>query len=146
MSGAYLCLKKNSSMAFFRFPNEPALRLLLTCGSRWLDLDAAEHSGGNTPLHLLCMNSSNREILELLLKSGCHTDCVNKDGLTPFNYIEDPELKTLDPLKKNPSKLKCLCAHLIAKNQLDMNELGASSSVLNRFVVLHGHHRKEESL
>ena len=131
-------------MVFFRFPNKSALRLLLACGSRWLDLDAVEHSGGNTPLHLLCMNSTNREVLELLLKSGCHTDCVNKDGRTPFDYIEDPELKTLDPLRKNPSKLKCLCAHFIAKEHLNMNELGPSRSMLNRFVVLHGHHSKEE--
>ena len=92
------------------------------------------------------MNSNNRDILELLLKSGCHIDCVNKDGATPFDYIDDPELKALDPSRKNPLKLKCLCAHLIAMEQLDVNELGASMSVLNRFVALHGHHPEEQNL
>ena len=118
---------------------------MLNCGSRWLDLDAVEHSHGNTPLHLLCMNSNNPDMVQLLLKSGCHIDSVNKCGLTPFDYIKDPELKNLDPLKKNSSKLKCLCAHLIAKEQLDMNELGASTSMLNKFVALHGHHSMDQN-
>ena len=101
---------------------------MLACGSRWLDLDAVEHSGGNTPLHLLCMNSYNPDMVELLLKSGCHIDSVNKIGLTPFDYIEDSDLKALDPSRKNPSKLKCLCARLTAKERLDMDGLGASTS------------------
>ena len=127
-------------MVLFRFPNKSALQLLLACGSRWLDLDAVEHFSGNTPLHRLCMDSDNPDMFELLLKSGCHTDCVNKEGRTPFDYIDDPDLKALDPSKKNPSKLKCLCARLIAKERLDMDRLGALTSVLNKFVVLHGYH------
>ena len=127
-------------MVLFRFPNKSALQLLLACGSHWLDLDAVEYSGGNTPLHLLCMNSDNPDIVELLLKSGCHTDCVNRDGQTPFDYIEDSDLQALDPSRKNPSKLKCLCARLIAKERLDMDGLVALPSALKKFVVLHGHH------
>ena len=130
-------------MVFFRFPNKSALELLLACGSRWLDVDAVEHSGGNTPLHFFCGTSTKREVLEVLLKSGCHTDFVNKYGLTPFDYVADRELKTLDPSGKNPSKLKCLCARLVAKEQLDLNRFGASTSVLNKFVVLHGAHSEE---
>ena len=107
-------------MVFFRFPNASALRLLLACGSRWLDLDAVDHLGGDTPLHLSCMHSRNREILELLLKSGCHIDSVNKDGATPFDYIDDPELKALYQSKKTTLKLKCLCARLIAIERLDI--------------------------
>ena len=144
MSGvSYSCLNRNSSIVFFRFPNESAVRLLLACGSRWLDLDAVEYSHRDTPLHLLCMNSNNREILELLLKSGCHIDCVNKDGLTPFDYIADPELKTLDSFKKNPSKLKCLCAHRVVKEQLNIDWLRSSKSTLNKFVFLHGYRLDE---
>lgn len=108
-----------------------------------MDLDAVEHSHGNTALHLICMHSNNPEMIELLLKSGCHIDCVNKDGRIPFDYIEDPELRIFYSSRVYPSKLKCLCAHLIAKEQLDMTVLGASTPVLNRFVVLHGYHTME---
>lgn len=111
-----------------------------------MDLDAVEDSRGDTPLHLLCRNSNNPEMVELLLKLGCHTDCVNKDGRTPFDYITDAKLKSLGPSKKTPSKLKCLCAHLVAKEHLNVNELATSTSALNRFLVLHGHHPKKESL
>ena len=38
-----------SPMFCFSFPNKSAFQLLLACGSRWLDLDAVEHSNGNTP-------------------------------------------------------------------------------------------------
>lgn len=131
-------------MIFFRFPNESALRLLLACGSHWLDLDTVDYSDGNTPLHLLCKNSNNPDMVELLLKAGCHIDSVNRYGKTPFHYSRNFELRALYSSSKNLSKLKCLCANLIAKNKLDVNELGASSSMLNKFVVLHGYHAKEQ--
>ena len=132
-------------MIFFRFPNESTLRLLLACGSRWLDFDAVEHSHGNTPLHLICKNSNNSDMTELLLRSGCHIDSVNKDGQTPFHYSRNFKLRTLYSSSKNLSKLKCLCAHLIVKEQLNIDGLGASTSMLNKFVVLHGYHPEEQN-
>ena len=127
-------------MIFFRFPNESTVRLLLACGSNWMDLDAVENCRGNTPLHLICMNSNNGEILKLLLESGCHTDSVNKDGRTPFDYIKDLELRTFYSSKGIPSKLKCLCARFITKERSNINCLNALTSTLRKFVILHGYH------
>lgn len=103
------------ALFFFRFPNESALRLLWICGSRWLDLDAVESSNGATLLHHTCLQPNNRRTLEFLLKLGCHTDCVDRYGKTPLDLTEDPEMGSLLPSKRIPLKLKCLCAHLVAK-------------------------------
>lgn len=127
-------------MIFCRFPNEPALRLLLACGSRWLDFDAVESTYGTTPLHRICRQRGNRQILEVLLKSGCHTDCVDKYGYTPLDFIKDVKMKSIFPSERTPSKLKCLCARLIVKQRLNIDRLGTPRSRLNKFVVLHGYH------
>lgn len=130
-------------MILCRFPNVCAVQLLLTCGIRWLDLNAIEPSHGQTPLHLICMQSNNRKMLELFLKSGCHTDCVDKHGRTPTDFISNRKMKRLFPSERNPSKLKCLCARLIANHRLNINYLSASTNSLTKFVILHGYHLKE---
>jgi hypothetical protein len=127
-------------MIAFRFPNESGLRLLLVCGSRWLDIDAAEYNDGNTPLHLICQGSGDQQIIQLLLNSRCHIDCVNKHGKTPVNYIEDIKTKSLLVPKPTPSNLKCLCALLIVNQRLNTDCLGTSISPLNKFLDLHGRH------
>jgi hypothetical protein len=124
-------------MIVFRFPNESGLRLLLACGSRWLDLDAIELTNGNTPLHLICHGSQDRQIIQILLNSGCHIDCVNKHGKTPVNYIKNLQTKSLLVPKSIPLNLKCLCARIIVHQQLNTNYLGTS---LNKFLHIHGRH------
>ena len=116
--------RENVDFTSFRLPDESALRLLLICGSRWLDINAIESSYGNTPLHLICQGTEDRIIIELLLNSGCHIDCVNKERKSP--------------IKSTPSQLKCLCARIIANQRLNIDILGSSTSVLSKFVLLHG--------
>ena len=128
---------------FARFSHEAAIRLLLACGSRWLDLDAVESSHRSTPLHRLCEQSDKRQLLELFLKSGCHPDGVDKRGRTPFDLIHDAEMKSIFPSERTPTKLKCLCARLVAQQRLNIDCMGTSDSALRKFVVLHGYHAKE---
>jgi hypothetical protein len=120
----------------FRFPNESGLRLLLTCGSRWLDLDAIEPFHGNTPLHIICYRTQDRKIIELLLNAGCHIDCVNKHGKSPIDYVKNKQTRTLLSTKSAPLNLKCLCARMIVKKRLNINTFGTSA--LNKFIILHG--------
>ena len=130
-------------MIFSRSSSESAIELLLVCGNRWLDLDGVESSDGKTPLHYICESSNNRRILELFLKSGSHNDCVDKRGHTPLDFIRDAEMKRIFLSERNPSKLKCLCARLVAKQRLNIDCLGSSASALKKFVVLHGYHSKD---
>jgi hypothetical protein len=110
----------------------------LNCGSRWLDLDATETSNGNTPLHLICQGAEDKNIIKLLLNSGCHRDCVNKRGKTPLYYVRDKETKALFTSKPTPDYLKCLCARMIADKHLKTDIFGSLTSSLNKFIVLHG--------
>ena len=126
-------------MIFCRFPNKCVLQLLLSCGSRWLDIDAVESSHGDTPLHVICKQSNNRQILKLFLELDCHTDCVDKYGRMPIDYVKDLERKILFPSERIPSKLKCLCAHLIVKRRMNINRLAALPNALQKFVILHGY-------
>jgi hypothetical protein len=109
----------------------------LACGSRWLDLDAIESSTGNTPLHIICKGKKDRQIIKLLFYSGCHMDCVNKNGKIPMDYIEDKEIRALFMPKPTPLNLKCLCARIIADKQLNTECFGQSTSVWNKFIMLH---------
>ena len=112
---------------------------MLTCGGRWLDLDAMEYSRGYTPLHLTCRRSDNQKILQILLHAGCHTDCVDRSGRTPLDLIKNSEMQSLFLSERVPSKLKCLCARLVVEQQLNLDSLGSSVSALNKFVLLHGY-------
>jgi hypothetical protein len=114
------------------------LRLLLACGSRWLDIDAVIPFNRNTPLHLICQGTKDRQIIELLLNSGCHRDCVNKYGKIPADYVEDDKIRALLIPKPIPLNLKCLCARIIANEGLNADSLGPSTSALNKFIILHG--------
>lgn len=110
-----------------------------------MDFDAVEDLSGNTPLHLICQQRNNQDILQLFLESGCHTDCVNKFGMTPLDYLRDPETRNLFPYEQSPLKLKCLCARLIGNKGLNIDHLGSSTSSLNKFIVLHGYHSTEST-
>ena len=114
--------------------------MLLACGGRWLDVDAAKHSDENTPLHITCLQSNNQKILKLLLQSGCHKDCVNKYGMTPLDYLRDPEWRSFFSYEQSSLKLKCLCARFIVKERSNINWLNALTPTLSKFVVLHGYH------
>jgi len=97
-----------------------------------------ESSYGDTPLHLICRGTEDRQIIELLLNSGCHIDCVNKDGKNPLDYLSEKKIRALLMSKSTPACLKCLCARIIVNKCLNTETLGSSTSVLNKFILLHG--------
>lgn len=122
---------------FYRFPNASTLQLLLAYGNRWLDLDAIESSRGNTPLHIICHGTKDRQIIELLLNYGCHIDGVNKYGRTPVDYVADKQIRALLIPKRTPPNLKCLCARIIGTKRLNTKSLVTPTSTLNKFIILH---------
>ncbi|CAF2867396.1 unnamed protein product [Rotaria sp. Silwood2] len=143
----HLCVDKNTNfrlnfrsrdtITHIKFPNESGLRLLLTCGIRWLDLDAIESSFGNTPLHIICKRNRDLKIIKLLLNFGCHMDCVDKDGRIPLDYVYDKDFKALCTTNSTPDRLKCLCARIIVKKRLNISTSSTLTSSLKKFVFLH---------
>ncbi|CAF3909515.1 unnamed protein product [Rotaria sp. Silwood1] len=132
-----LDFRPRDTITHIKFPNEFGLRLLLTCGNRWLDLDAIESSFGNTPLHIICERNRDQKIIKLLLNFGSHMDCVNKDGKIPLDYVNDKEIKALFTTKSTPDRLKCLCARIIVNKRLKIGTSSALTSSLKKFVFLH---------
>ncbi|CAF1509461.1 unnamed protein product [Rotaria sp. Silwood1] len=128
----------SNTARYLRFPNESALRLVLACGHRWLDLDAVESIMNNTALHLLCHQSENQTMIKLLLNAGAHIDCMNRYGLTPLMYATSQDTKAFLKSKSTPTRLKCLCASMIARQRLNTSDLGPATSKLNIFISLHG--------
>ncbi|UJR12610.1 hypothetical protein I4U23_016785 [Adineta vaga] len=117
-----------------RLPNESALRLLLICGSHWLDFNTTEPIHYDTPFHIICKRDQNKKIIKLLLNSGCHMDCVNKSGKIPLDYINDKKIQTLFT---TPFPLKCLCARIIVNKYLYTTTLNKLTSTLKKFIFLH---------
>ncbi|UJR07818.1 hypothetical protein I4U23_012101 [Adineta vaga] len=121
---------------YLRCPNASALRLLLTYGRHWLDIDARDFSQGNTPLHIICLGSKNTEIIELLLNSGWHIDSENKHGLTLFHLLKRRSRpRAILRLQPQTTPLKCLCARIIARKRLNTSNINSS---LTKFILLHG--------
>ncbi|CAF3913540.1 unnamed protein product [Rotaria sordida] len=129
-----LNFRRRDTIIHIKFPNESALRLLLACGNRWLDLDEIESSSSDTPLHIICKRNRDQKIIKLLLNSGCHMDCVNKDGKIPSDYVYDKEIKALFTTKPTPDRLKCFCARIIANKRLNtaniVNGFGEGTLIL----------------
>ena len=121
----------------YRFPHEASLRLLLTYGDRWLDIDD-RGSGGSTPLHIACLHGADQAIIELLVRSGSHLDSVNEAGRTPISYVGAKNIIQLltPPLKTD--RLKCLCARLVARQGLKTSGIKELPCQLQKFVFLHG--------
>lgn len=74
-----ISMKKYIDFIFSRFPNVSGLCLLLACSSCWLDLNEIELFYGNTSLHLICQTTEHQKTIALLINSGCHMNCLNKD-------------------------------------------------------------------
>jgi hypothetical protein len=119
-----------------RFPNEAGLRLLLTCGNRWLDVDAMDWYG-STPLHIACQGRASPTMIELLLHHGCHLDSVDARGKTPVFYTDDEIVIGLLTPRSNVDQLKCICARLIANADSKSSLVDLLSTKLKKFVRLH---------
>ena len=122
------------------FPSLPVVQLLLFCRTPINALDC-NHS---TPLHDLVRSPygyySNEEqgeikiIFKLLVHAGAHLDAI-AEGKTPEDCAEPGKLKNL--FRKYPIQvnLKCICARLIRKKEL--NYIDCISKHLQLFVELH---------
>ena len=113
-----------------------ALRLLLTYGSRWLDIDVMD-SEGSTPLHIACRGGASPTIIELLMHHGCHLDSVDARGRTPISYTKRESIITLLTPQSNVNQLKCLCARLIATEDLKGILMDLLPTDLKKLVLLH---------
>ncbi|CAF2689971.1 unnamed protein product [Rotaria sp. Silwood2] len=92
----------------------------------------------NTALHLLCHQSESQTMIKLLLNAGAHIDCMNRYGLTPLMYATSQETKAFLKSKSTPTRLKCFCASMIARQRLNTSDLGSATSKLNILISLHG--------
>ncbi|CAF2083088.1 unnamed protein product [Rotaria magnacalcarata] len=129
-------------MIFYsRFPNVPALQLLLACGSHWLDLDAAERIFGGTALHLACQQFEEPVIVKCLIHAGAHLDCVNDEGQTPIECADDIAIRALFNTLNVPRRLKCICARLIVDERLNIVEDDLFTPYLQKFILMHDHQR-----
>jgi hypothetical protein len=126
-----------------RFPNEAGLQLLLKYGSRWLDINAMD-SEGFTPLHIACRGGVSPTMIELLVHYGSHMDSVDVHGRTPVSYTKEESIIQLLTPRSNVHHLKCLCARVIAKDDLKRSLMDLLPSDLTKFVVLHDARRTRQ--
>jgi len=77
-------------------------------------------------------------IIELLIRTGAHIDCLNRFNKTPLDYAQTMEIKSLLQKYQIPSSLKCLCARFIVEKKINYEFLWPSNNKLNKFIYLHG--------
>lgn len=88
---------------------------------------------GNTPLHILFDRKElNTKMVSYLIKAGAHFDICNEMDLTPLDLVKGKPIE--NHYKMKFSSLKCMCAHLIAKNNIDYWNLPRD---LRNFIMLH---------
>jgi hypothetical protein len=92
---------------------------------------------GNTALHISCQDNS-LAVVQYLLDSGAHIDCLNMHQQTPLDIAQTNEIRTLLKSRQIPSRLKCRCARLIIEKQLPYEFLWPEETDMNHFLFLHG--------
>ncbi|CAF3673347.1 unnamed protein product [Rotaria socialis] len=122
------------------FPNLAIAQYLITRYSQSIDINALELTYGNTALHVSSQNSTidTLAVVQLLINSGAHIDCMNVDNQTPFDVAQADSIRKLLKAKQSPSRLKCLCARLILFKQLPYELIWPKETDLNSFLFLHG--------
>lgn len=99
-------------------------------------------SDRNTPLHIHCQNQVDPKIVQILLHFGAHLDSINVKDRTIVDMVrEKPTILSIVQPIVMPSKLKCLCAHLILKMNLNLTREildETFSTTLKDFLLLHG--------
>jgi ankyrin repeat protein len=86
-------------------------------------------SEGLTPLHIACRGGASSTMIELLVHYGSHLD------------TKEESIIRLLTLRSNVHHLKCLCARVIAKDDLKRSLMELLPSDLTEFVVLHDANR-----
>ena len=123
-----------------QFPSLPVVELLLSCRAPINAIDRHHY----TPLHDFASNhfeqSTNtklgdmKRIFKLLVNAGAHLDAI-AEGKTPEDCAEHDKLKSLFRIHPTQLNLKCICARMIQKNQLNYTD--CISKRLQSFVELH---------
>lgn len=81
----------------------------------------SRNEAGDTPLHIAIANSSNREIIEVLLQNGADPKFLNKRNMPPLHCIEQGDLKTIENILTLENKFDFedsegnTCLHTILK-------------------------------
>lgn len=127
----------NSILVFFRYPCWMTARLLLECG---IDVNHL-NINRDTALHIFARNStiSHRlRMIDLLYVAGVHLDYVNKQKQTALELIPNNQHEIIEELKKkmNVTRLKCLCAQRIRREEFFYQNSLLSKSLVN-FVEKH---------
>ncbi|CAF4387078.1 unnamed protein product [Rotaria sp. Silwood2] len=115
-----------------KYPCFQTTRILLQCGASVNAFDIIK----NTPLHVIASSKSSYDesILKLLCDAGAHLDFVNAFGETPIDLATRPDIKQLLKSRMKLS-LKCLCAQLIRKKNVQFHDQIAVSLI--NFVEKH---------
>ena len=119
------------------FPNLAIAQVLLTHCNRWIDINAMESITGNTALHVSCQDYS-FTVAQFLINAGAHLDPLNRNDRTPLDLAQTNTIQSLLKSKHTPSRLKCLCARLIVKEEVPYEFLWSEETEMHRFLFLHG--------
>lgn len=101
-------------------------QMLLRCGAAVNAFDTAR----NTPLHIIVSNKwpCDESFVSLLCDAGAHLDFRNTLGKTPADLATVNNTRQFLRSKMNMN-LKCLCARLIRRENVPLNEKLGSSLV-----------------
>ncbi|EDO45336.1 predicted protein [Nematostella vectensis] len=114
------------------FPNLKLCERLVECGA---DVDATD-SDRNTPLHtLLTRGHAERDILEFLLKVGCHVDARNKAGKSAEDLARCNKVKQAIRASGIVPRLHCLAARTVLAEEIEYE--GIVPRRLESFIQMH---------
>ncbi|CAF1477737.1 unnamed protein product, partial [Adineta ricciae] len=75
-----------------------------------------------------------QSIIELLIASGTHTDCLDDQRRLPEQCAKHTKIRQLLHSKRSMS-LKCQCTHLIISQEIQYESY--LSETLKKFILLH---------
>ncbi|CAF3625257.1 unnamed protein product [Rotaria sp. Silwood1] len=123
-----------------RFPSLVVVQLLLSCQVSINAIDCHYY----TPLHDLASNKFKKLtkekwndikiIFKLLIDGGAHLDAIAQ-GKTPEDCTEHENLKSFFRMHSIQHSLKCLCARMIQKNELNYSD--CIPKPLHPFIEIH---------
>ncbi len=128
-----ISMKKYIDFIFSRFPNVSGLCLLLVCWSCWVDLDAIELFYGNIPLHLICQTTEHQKTISLLINSGCHMNCLNKDEKTQEFCSYQNQLQFISNVYAHASLLLTVLIQEALHHQLQPVPVGLEGGIIPYF-------------
>jgi hypothetical protein len=80
-------------------------------------------------------------MIELLVHYGSHLDSIDTQRKTPVSYTKNERIIQLLNSQSRVDQLKCLCARVIAMDDLKSSLMDLLSTKLKKFVLLHDANR-----